>query len=118
MGPKFLAHYPYKIGHLDPNWNVFDACDEQTRLIHYTNLNTQPWKYPNHPYGELWFSHFREAMAKGTVTAEDIELSMERAYARLDLLDGNFKAPPVLPKLDQAIRIACEEGDQERGLPT
>ena len=89
MGPRFLAKHPYQIGRLDPAWNVFDQFDNQTKLIHYTNLDTQPWKYPNHPYGELWFSYFNEALAAGTVTANDIELSMIRAYVRRDLLDGN-----------------------------
>jgi hypothetical protein len=93
MGPRFLAHHPYRIGRLDPAWNVFDRADQQTKLIHYTNLMAQPWKYPNHPHGELWFSYFNEARAQGYVTEEDIKLSMMRAYVRNDLLAGNFKAP-------------------------
>jgi hypothetical protein len=91
MTPRFLEHHPYKIGKLDPTWNVFDRSDKQTRLIHYTNLLSQPWKYPNHPHGELWFSYFNEARAAGYVTDEDIRLSMIRAYVRNDLLEGNFK---------------------------
>lgn len=99
MGPRFLAYHPYEIGRLDAAWNVFDQCDNRTKLVHYTNLYTQPWKYPNHPYGELWFSYFNEALAEGTVTATDIELSMIRAYVRRDLLDGNFKPQASSPSL-------------------
>jgi lipopolysaccharide biosynthesis glycosyltransferase len=91
MSPRFLSQHAYKIGRLDPAWNVFDKWDSHTKLIHYTNLDTQPWKYPNHPYGELWFSYFNEALAAGYVTSQDIDLSMIRAYVRRDLLDGNFK---------------------------
>lgn len=91
MGPRFLAHHPYKIGELDPAWNVFDRWDNRTRLIHYTNLDTQPWKYPNHPYEELWFRYFGEALAEGYLTPKDIELSMLRAYVRRDLLGGRSK---------------------------
>lgn len=91
MAPRFLAYHPYKVGQLDPAWNVFDQWDNRTKLIHYTNLLAQPWKYPNHPYGELWFSYFNEALAEGYVTVKDIELSMMRAYVRRDLLDGNSK---------------------------
>jgi lipopolysaccharide biosynthesis glycosyltransferase len=89
MSPAFLAHHPLKIGQLDPQWNVFDYCDEQTKLIHYTNLNTQPWKYPHHPYGELWFEYFEEARKAGYITERDIELSLVRAYVRPDILQGN-----------------------------
>ncbi|MEA5526327.1 glycosyltransferase [Nodularia spumigena] len=89
MSPAFLAHHPLKIGQLDPQWNVFDYCDEQTKLIHYTNLNTQPWKYPHHPYGELWFEYFEEARKAGYITERDIEFSLVRAYVRPDILQGN-----------------------------
>ena len=91
MSPGFLAHHPYKIGRLDPAWNVFDKYDESTKLIHYTGLLSQPWKYHNHPYGELWFSYFDEALASAYITDEDVHLSIIRSYVRPDLLDGNSK---------------------------
>lgn len=99
MAPGFLEHHPYKIGRLDPTWNVFDRWDDRTKLIHYTNLETQPWKYPNHPYGELWFKYFEEALAEGIVTSQDLELSMIRSYVRRDLLNGNFARPIASPGL-------------------
>ena len=101
MSPTFLAHHPYKIGNLDPNWNVFVRADKNTKLIHYTNLYTQPWKYPNHPYGELWFTYFREAIDSGYITQKDIELSLVRSYVRRDIMKGNS---PFLLRLDYAIK--------------
>lgn len=87
---NFRSFHPYQLGEFDPNWNIRDYWDKYTKLIHYTNLYTQPWKYPNHPYGELWFQYFNEAIAAGYITQKDIELSMVRSYVRLDLLKGNF----------------------------
>lgn len=86
----FRSVHPFKIGDFEPNWNVRDYWDKYTKLVHYTNLITQPWKYPNHPYGELWFQYFNEAIAAGYVTQKDIDISMVRAYVRLDLMKGNF----------------------------
>lgn len=105
MSPVFLAHHPFKIGQLDPQWNVFDYWDEQTKLIHYTNLCTQPWKYPHHPYGELWFEYFAEARKAGYITERDIELSLVRSYVRRDILAGNSPAhhPQFLP---QTLKLA------------
>ncbi|PNW65442.1 UNVERIFIED_CONTAM: glycosyl transferase, partial [Euhalothece sp. KZN 001] len=80
FSPLFLSHHDLKIGKLDSNWNVFDRCDEQTKLIHYTNLFQQPWKYPGHPYGNLWFEYLQNARDEGYVTDEDIELSILRSY--------------------------------------
>lgn len=90
MSRAFLSHHPYVIGELDPRWNSLDYWDKDTKLIHYTGLFSQPWKYPNHPYGELWFNYFNEAVASGYITEQDIKLSLHRSYVRLDLLQGNF----------------------------
>jgi glycosyl transferase family 8 len=97
MSPQFLSHHPYRIGQLDPRWNSFDQADGATKLIHYTNLYTQPWKYTGHPHGDLWFEYFEEARAAGYVTPRDIELSLVRSYVRLDLLKGNNPTPAPQP---------------------
>jgi hypothetical protein len=91
MSPRFLSRNRYDIGRLDPRWNVFDEWDSETKLIHYTNLEAQPWRHPNHPYGELWFRYFNEAVAQGFITQKDIELSTMRGYVRSDILSGNFR---------------------------
>ena len=93
MSPDFLAHHSYEIGELDPHWNVFDYFDKDTKLIHYTNLYTQPWKYPYHPYGKLWFTYLQEAIDAGYITEKDIELSMVRSYVRRDIMEGNSPSP-------------------------
>lgn len=90
MNRTFLSHYHYVIGEFDPQWNMLDYWDNDTKLIHYTGLFSQPWKYPNHPYGELWFDYFKQAIKSGYITEQDIDLSLHRAYVRLDLLKGNF----------------------------
>ena len=89
MGKRFLTQHNYEIGELDPSWNVFDRADEDTKLIHYTNLFTQPWKYSGHPYGKLWFSYLEEARAAGEVTDHDIDLTIQRGFARPNLRQGN-----------------------------
>ncbi|BAS59559.1 lipopolysaccharide biosynthesis protein [Leptolyngbya boryana NIES-2135] len=98
MSPAFLAHHSYQIGELDPHWNVFDYWDASTKLIHYTNLLTQPWKHPNHPYGELWFQYLDEAISAGVVSDRDIELSLLRSYVRQDIREGNSPRPVSAPR--------------------
>lgn len=92
MSPKFLALHPFKIGQLNPKWNDFDNYDSETRLIHYTNLMTQPWKYPGHKFGDIWFKHFNEAREAGYVTEHDIDLSISRSYCRPNIREGNSPA--------------------------
>ena len=86
---RFLSHRPYSIGTLDPFWNEFDHYDARTHLIHYTNLLTQPWKFADHPFGDIWFEYFREAKSQGFVTEKDVNLSLSRAYVRQNINSGN-----------------------------
>ncbi len=87
MAPAFLAKHPFKLGKIDPNWNSFDHVDEKTKLIHYTNLRTQPWKFAGHTHEELWFRYFNEARKVGLISASDVDKTLARAYARQDILD-------------------------------
>ncbi|MCC9609595.1 hypothetical protein LOC68_04430 [Blastopirellula sp. JC732] len=87
MKPAFLAKHPYNLGAYDNNWNVFDHCDEKTKLIHYTNLGTQPWKFPGHPHGDLWFQYFNEARQSGLIEQWDLKKTLTRAYCRQDILN-------------------------------
>jgi hypothetical protein len=88
MSPRFLAWHPYQIRALEPAWNDLDHCDHHTKLIHYTDMYTQPWKHRGHPQAGLWFRYFREALAAGWVSEEDIGLSIRRGYARNALHHG------------------------------
>jgi lipopolysaccharide biosynthesis glycosyltransferase len=98
MSPTFLAQHPFALGPLDANWNSFDHCDEQTKLIHYTNLGTQPWKFAGHKHEALWFAHFNQARKSGLISNSDVAKTLSRAYARQDILS------PVAPA---AIKIAA-----------
>lgn len=86
MTPAFLTRRPYRLGPLDPAWNSFDVHDAGTKLIHYTNLRTQPWKFPGHVHEELWFHWFSDARKAGVITNQDIDKTLSRAYARQDIL--------------------------------
>lgn len=94
--PKYLRRHPLQIGEIDPQWNVFDHHDAQTKLIHYTELLTQPWKFPGHPHGELWFDYFREAQSLGLISDWDVQKSIMRAYVRQDILQGNRPGSPAV----------------------
>jgi lipopolysaccharide biosynthesis glycosyltransferase len=88
LSAQYLAVHPHEIGELDEKWNSFDKYDEQTKIIHYTDLMRQPWRYDGHPYGDLWYRYFREAIDAGYVTDEDIRKATLRGYARLDIREA------------------------------
>ena len=96
MSASFQRHHPYQLTPLPAGWNEFDRHEPgQTKLIHYTGLGTQPWKFPGHPAGELWFRYLHEAMITGLVTPAMIDQQVLRNYARRDLMQGNFTSLPA-----------------------
>lgn len=112
LSDTFLKHHPLTVGSIEPNWNVFDQADEHTKLIHFTNLLRQPWKFPGHPSGDLWFKYFNEAREAGAITQQDIDTTKMRAYCRQDILEGNnppgsrrsFRLPSVRAGLQRLLR--------------
>ena len=98
MKAPFLAKHPFRLGAYSNDWNVFDFQDESTKLIHYTNLNTQPWKFAGHAHEDLWFRYFNEAIAAGYITSDDISKTLNRAYVRQDILSPHaHQAEPIQP---------------------
>jgi len=112
FGRRTRAFLPYDVKPLPDTWNDFDHYDASTRLIHYTDLDRQPWKFRYHPYGDPWFQYFNGAVAEGLITAADIESSIRHGYVRADLLAGNrgndTAAQQVLGHLHQA-RLAARD---------
>jgi hypothetical protein len=105
MGRRFLDRHPYQIGRLDPQWNVFDRWDAATKLIHYTDLGRQPWRFRDHPFGGLWFEYFEEARRSGDLRRDELDLATMRGYVRPDLLAGNSSPRSgVLGKIARRLR--------------
>lgn len=119
MRPAFLAKHPFKIAAYEDCWNVFDKCDASTRLIHYTNLGTQPWKFPGHPHEDIWFKHFNEARENGEITQSDVKKTLSRAYARQDILKpgrgqlGNTGTKKVLKQIERNLKRLVR-GDRKK----
>ena len=42
---------------LDSAWNHFNILREDTKLVHFSHVASQPWKNPQHPLTEFW-SHW------------------------------------------------------------
>lgn len=112
MGRRARNILPYRIKRLANVWNHFDRMDETTKLIHYTDLNRQPWKHRHHRYGEVWFEYFREAIRSGNITEQDIKTAIGKGFARTDIMKGNDGDNTALTKtlsLLHALRLTLQE---------
>lgn len=99
-----------KIGtDISPEWNSLERYNpEKTRLLHYTDMNTQPWISTVNPLGHLWVDCLQRALQVGFISREELQREVISGHVRPSLLaqiDANLDASVVLPasmqKLDR-----------------
>ena len=68
-------------------WNSLEFYDQRTCLIHYTDMNTQPWVTNQNPNGYLWYALLREAVQEGFVALEDLYAEIRKGHVSPQLPD-------------------------------
>ncbi|EJM65077.1 LPS:glycosyltransferase [Pseudomonas sp. GM50] len=68
-------------------WNSLEAyMPDQTALLHYTDMNTQPWVSLHNTNGVLWISCLRRAIDSGFITRGEVMQEVEAGHVRPSLL--------------------------------
>lgn len=78
-----------KIGYSVPmTWNSLERYDPgQTALLHYTDMNTQPWVSLENPNGYIWVACLRRAIESGFISREDVVREVRSRHVRPTLLN-------------------------------
>jgi len=86
---------------LPAKWNRLERYVEgDTGLVHYTDMETQPWVYADHPFGYLWCRDLLEAVKTGFTSAAFVREHVERGHVRPSLLyqiEHGIDDPVLLP---------------------
>ncbi|MCU0549111.1 MAG: hypothetical protein MUC48_07165 [Leptolyngbya sp. Prado105] len=93
MGEQFRRHYQLSVAALPCEWNHLDYVDAESKLVHFTDLTSQPWQFHHNPVSDLWEQAFLEALDQGAVTQADIDTSYANGW-----LSGRVKALAQMPK--------------------
>ncbi|MEM7327824.1 MAG: glycosyltransferase [Pseudomonadota bacterium] len=103
--PKLMHHFSMmpsekKLPLLDYEWNSLEHYEEnKTKLIHYTDMPTQPWVSHQNPNGELWYSALRDAIRDEFVSLEEIYEEIHRGH--ISPLLPEWAGLPALPNAKQ-----------------
>jgi hypothetical protein len=66
---------------LEFEWNSLEHYEEgRTKLVHYTDMPTQPWVSDQNKHGEVWYAELRRAVADGFVTIEEIHAEIDKGH--------------------------------------
>ena len=82
-------------------WNSLERFDAaETRLVHYTDMGTQPWVSTANPLGYLWMRDLFEALDGGFLTRDYVEEHIRQGYVRPSLrfqIDRREEDPRDIP---------------------
>jgi hypothetical protein len=67
-------------------WNSLEHYDDTTRLLHYTDMYTQPWTFSGNKFGQLWFDEITRMLGNGSLKLEDLSKEVESGFFRPSLL--------------------------------
>jgi hypothetical protein len=96
-------------------WNSLEHFDLGTRLIHYTDMNTQPWVSPHNPFGRLWFKEVLLMLETGALTWATLETEIGLGYFRPSLIN-ELREMPHERGFDAAAAGRYAELDQKAGF--
>lgn len=90
-------------------WNSFEYHDPtETCLLHYTDMNTQPWVATRNPLGHLWVACLRRAFDTGFISRDELQREVNAGRVRPSLLpqmasaqDDPRSLPPSARQMDR-----------------
>lgn len=105
-------------------WNSLEHFERgRTALLHYTNMDSQPWLSRSNRLNRLWMAELFEAMDCGEITIDEIEEQAALGHVRPSLVyQAKFRIPDSR-KLNKKTRQLDEEfvlpqaGGQRSGTP-
>lgn len=88
---------------LAPQWNSLEKYEPGvTCLLHYTDMNTQPWISLRNPLGGLWVDCLRRAVAAGFIPLGEVEQAVAQGHVRPSLL-AQLREPAAAPSRLRAL---------------
>ena len=94
---------------IEPEWNSLERYEEgKTSLVHYTDMNTQPWVAVDNPLNFLWTRDLLEAIRAGFITREFVAEHVAKGYVRPSLLhqiDHGIEDSVLLPKAARGLDV-------------
>lgn len=115
-----------KVGRRIPAaWNSLERHEEgKTALLHYTDMNIQPWAAIGNPLGHLWVACLRRAITSGFISQADLQREVEAGHVRPSLkaqldagIDSCVRLPSGLLTLDRDYVAPYKRLSSGRGSP-
>lgn len=94
LGEDFRRYFNCEVVSLPCEWNHLNRIDRASKLVHFTDLTDQPWRFDHNDISNLWERFYLEAVDAGFVPKETLGIALERKG-----ITPRIKALGEMPKL-------------------
>jgi hypothetical protein len=92
---------------IPPRWNCLEHYEPgDTSLLHFTVVNTQPWRNDLSPLRGVWEECYREAMAAGAVVPDEVQAGIAARWLKPALAEALALHPSRRKKAAPATAVA------------
>jgi hypothetical protein len=110
---------------IDSSWNSLERYESgHTALLHYTDMDTQPWTSLDNPHGYLWIRDLISAIDDGFISKQYVVDAVRYGFVRPSLLwqiENRVEDPLSLPRaarnLDQDFKAPYLALPRHSGKP-
>ena len=107
MTPAFLEQFGLDVVAIDPAWNVCDKVVDGTKILHFTNWESHPWRVAGHPCAAQWRKAYLDCAAAGHLSGELLAKATQLGY-----VSRRMQALPRIPRVLAApIDYAWQHGE-------
>lgn len=102
-----MALAPQQLDDIPRSWNSLEHYEQgETCLLHFTDMQTQPWVSCDNPLGAIWVKGLRSAIDTGFILRTELDREIASGYVRPSLryqIDESVDDPLVIA--EQAAEI-------------
>jgi hypothetical protein len=110
---------------IDPEWNALERFSvRETALLHFTDMNTQPWVSQENPLGYLWVGDLLEATDAGVIATDFVKQEIAAGHVRPSLIyqvENRIRDSLLLPvkarRMDQSFVPPYRSLPKHNGSP-
>ncbi len=96
MKSGFRKKFDFSVQELPDIWNHLDVVKQDSKIIHFTDLSRQPWRFHHHCFGFFWEKFYLEAVRKGFLSSKELTSACEQGFI--------LKRIAFIPKMHPIVR--------------
>ncbi len=71
---------PERIFSIPPAWNHFNIVKDETKIVHFSHVRSQPWRNPEHELSDWWNGWLVQAVNEGYISRTRLRFEILRGH--------------------------------------